>query len=122
MAPEGPMDISRKRVKPGVNIVAVSGEMDMYNSHELKALIIRLFDGSGEPLILDLNALKYIDSSGVSVLIFVFTQAKKSQIPVWFANVRGTVRKVIELTSLLNFFPITNSLEDAYKKAVAARG
>jgi anti-sigma B factor antagonist len=116
------MEINHKRVRPGVNLVSVAGEMDMYNSHELKELVTKLFDGGGEPLILDLKGLKYIDSSGVSVLIFVFTQAKKSGIPVWFSNVRGTVRKVIELTSLLNFFPITETAEDAYKKAVAARG
>ncbi len=116
------MDINHKRVKPGVNLVAVSGEMDMYNSHELKQLVVRLFDGRKDPLILDLNQLKYIDSSGVSVLIFVFTQAKKSQIPVWFAHVHGTVRKVIELTSLLRFFPIVESVEEAYQKATAHQG
>lgn len=116
------MDISHKRVQPGINLVSVAGEMDMYNSHELKELVTKLFDGGAEPLILDLKGLKYIDSSGVSVLIFVFTQAKKGNIPVWFANVHGTVRKVIELTSLLNFFPIASNVEEAYTKAKAARG
>lgn len=116
------MDINHKRVKPGVNIVAVAGEMDMYNSHELKELVRRLYEGGGEPLVLDLKGLKYIDSSGVSVLIFVFTEAKRAAIPVCFSNVHGTVRKVIELTSLLNFFPIAESLEAAYKKVLAARG
>jgi anti-sigma B factor antagonist len=114
------MDINHRRVKPGVSIVSVAGEMDMYNSYELKELIVRIFDRRVEPLILDLKALKYIDSSGVSVLIFIFTQAKKGGIPVWFANVHGTVRKVIELTSLLNFFPITASVEEAYALAKAA--
>ncbi|MFW5683751.1 MAG: STAS domain-containing protein [Spirochaetota bacterium] len=116
------MDINHKRVKPGVTIVTVAGEMDMYNSHELKSLVSRILAGTSDPLILDLKGLKYIDSSGVSVLIFVFTQARKSDIPLWYANVHGTVRKVIELTSLLNFFPIADTLEDAYKQAVAARG
>lgn len=116
------MDINHKRVQPGVNLVAIAGEMDMYNSHELKELVVKLFDGGADPLILDLNGLKYIDSSGVSVLIFVFTQAKKSSIPVWFSHVHGTVRKVIELTSLLNFFPITETTEEAYKLAKAAKG
>lgn len=116
------MDINHRRVQPGVHVVQVAGEMDMYNSHELKDLVTRIYAGGNDPLILDLKGLKYIDSSGVSVLIFVFTQAKKSSIPVWFSNVHGTVRKVIELTSLLNFFPITESTEEAYKMAKQARG
>lgn len=116
------MEITHKHVAPGVNVVAIGGEMDMYNSHELKSLITRLFGSGTDPLVLDMKSLKYIDSSGVSVLIFVFTQAKKSGIPVWFSNVNGTVRKVIELTSLLNFFPIEQSLEAAFLKAKQSRG
>jgi anti-sigma B factor antagonist len=116
------MEITHKRVQPGVNIVEVTGEMDMYNSHELKSLVTRIFGSGTHPLILDMKGLKYIDSSGISVLIFVFTQAKKAGIPVWFSNVTGTVRKVIELTSLLNFFPIEPSLEAAFQKAKQSRG
>lgn len=116
------MEITHKHVSPGVHVVAVGGEMDMYNSHELKALITRIFASGTDPLVLDMKALKYIDSSGVSVLIFVYTQAKKAGIPVWFSNVAGTVRKVIELTSLLNFFPIEPSLESAFTKAKQSRG
>ena len=93
----------------------------MYNSHQLKELVTKMYGASSDPLILDLKGLKYIDSSGVSVLIYTFTQAKKSNIPVWFSNVHGTVRRVIELTSLLNFFPITDSVEEAYRQATAAR-
>lgn len=115
------MEITHKRVKPGVNLISLAGEMDMYNFHELKERVAKLFASGSDPLILDLKGLKYIDSSGVSVLIFVFTQAKKAGIPVWFANVQGTVRKVIELTSLLNFFPIAESVEHAYKQVTSTR-
>ena len=89
----------------------------MYNSHELKDLVSQTYQRSSEPVIINMKDLKYIDSSGVSVLIYAFTQAKKANIRLWFAHVGGTVRRVIELTSLLNFFPIEESVESAYSKA-----
>jgi anti-sigma B factor antagonist len=115
------MDISQNRVAPGVLVISLSGEMDMYNSHELKELVVQTYQKSSDPVIIDMQHLKYIDSSGVSVLIYAFTQAKKAGIPLWFAHVEGTVRRVIELTSLLNFFPIEESVESAFTKAKQAR-
>jgi anti-sigma B factor antagonist len=114
------MDISQKRVVPGITIITLEGEMDMYNSHELKERVSRTYAASLEPVILDMKSLKYIDSSGVSVLIYAFTQAKQAGIPLWFCGVKGTVRRVIELTSLLNFFPIEETLKAAYQKAKQA--
>lgn len=114
------MDITQKRVAPGVLIISLAGEMDMYNSHELKDLVVQTYQTSSEPVIISMKDLKYIDSSGVSVLIYAYTQSKKAGIPLWFAHVDGTVRRVIELTSLLNFFPIEASVEAAYAKAKQA--
>lgn len=111
------MELDLKRHPPETTVIAIAGEMDMYNSHELKQVVADLFANGRGPLILDFSELKYIDSSGVSVLIFVFTQARKAGIGLWYANVHGTVRKVIELTSLLNFFPIVDSVETALKLA-----
>jgi anti-sigma B factor antagonist len=111
------MELRQKLVDSAIRVIAVIGEMDMYNSHELKAVVTNHFVARKGPLILDLAELRYIDSSGVGVLIYVFTQARRGSIPIWFANVHGTVRRVIELTSLLNFFPITNSVDDAVQRA-----
>lgn len=97
----------------GATVISVAGEMDMYNAHELKKLAGDVLSNGTAALILDLMDLSYIDSSGVSALIFVFTQAKKQSVHVWYAGIHGTVRRVIELTSLLNFFPIVERVDDA---------
>ena len=113
------MEINAKRIDPGILKVDVSGEMDLYNSNELKALLTKQIEEGAEPLLLDLHDLSYIDSSGISVLLHAFTQSKKRRKGLCFLNVRGSVKRVIELTSLSGFFPIADTLEDAVKRLMA---
>lgn len=110
------MEIKATRIDPGILKIAVSGEMDLYNSSELKSLLTKQLEEGTEPLLLDLHDLNYIDSSGISVLLYAFTQSKKRQLALCFINVRGSVKRVIELTSLSGFFPIADSLEDAVQR------
>lgn len=111
------MEIQQKIIDPRIHVVKVIGELDMYNAHELKNLVVKHCASHGGPLVIDMEELRNVDSSGVGVLIFAFTQSRGRGVPVWYANVRGSVRRVIELTSLLSFFPIVNGVEDAVEQA-----
>lgn len=113
------MEITANRIDPGILKIVVSGEMDLYNSHELKSLLTKQIEVGVEPILLDLHDLNYIDSSGISVLLYAFTQSRKRQLGLCFMNVRGSVKRVIELTSLSGFFPIAESLEDAINRLLA---
>lgn len=110
------MELTVTKVNPTITSVAVEGEMDLYNSHKLKELVTEMYETDPHALILDFQGLSYIDSSGISVLLYIFTQAKKKNLGLWFVNVHGSVRKVIELTSLLGFFPIADSFDEAVSK------
>lgn len=101
--------------------IAVSGEMDMYNSNELKTLFLNLRTADPKPCVFDFADLSYIDSSGISVLIYIFTQSKSAGVPVWYSNVHGSVRKVIELTSLLGFLPIADSEDEALRRIAQSK-
>jgi anti-sigma B factor antagonist len=101
-------------------LVALEGEMDLYTAKKLKSFVEDYFQKDQPPLILDCANLTYIDSSGVSALLHTFSLSKKAKRPVWFANVQGSVRRVIELTSLLGFLPIVESVEDARARLVNA--
>lgn len=107
------MEVNIQTIEPATHLIEVQGEMDLYNSHQLKELIVDLLEKDTNPFIVDLGKLNYIDSSGISVLLFIFTQTKKRGRGLWFVNVQGSVRKVIKLTSLLGFLPIADSLDEA---------
>lgn len=107
------MELTVKQLNSNVTAIELEGEMDLYNSHKLKQLVQNVYEQEPKALILDFQRLEYIDSSGISVLLYAYTQAKKQELGLWFVNLHGPVRKVIELTSLLGFFPIANSYEEA---------
>lgn len=107
------MELKVTQISSDITSIALEGEMDLYNSHKLKELVAEMYETNPHALILDFQELSYIDSSGISVLLYIFTQSKKKGLPLRFIHVHGSVRKVIELTSLLSFFPIAESLDEA---------
>lgn len=104
------------RKNKDVYIVDISGEMDLYNSHKLKELITKMLERQVKYIILNLEEVEYIDSSGIGALIYICSAVKRKNTRLYITNIHGSVKKVIELTKLMGFFPITHSLEEALQK------
>ena len=96
-----------------IYIIDVDGEMDLYNSYKLKELVMKMFEKSVKSFIINLEKVDYIDSSGIGALIFICSTIKKMNLKLAISNIHGSVKKVIELTKLMGYFPIANSVEEA---------
>jgi anti-sigma B factor antagonist len=100
--------------KNGINyIIDVNGEMDLYNSYKLKELVMKMLEKRVRRFIINLENVDYIDSSGIGALIYICSTIKKMNLRLIITNIHGSVKKVIELTKLMGYFPITNSVEEA---------
>ncbi len=100
--------------KTGTNyIIDVNGEMDLYNSYKLKELVMKMLEKKVERFIINLENVDYIDSSGIGALIYICSTIKKQGDKLAITNIHGSVKKVIELTKLMGYFPIMNSIEEA---------
>ncbi len=108
------MELSLKKHND-VFLVEVKGEMDLYNASKLKELFMGLLKKEIKKLIVDMNEVEYLDSSGVGVLIHICNTAAKSKVRFAMANIHGSVKKVIELTRLTDYFPIAASVQEATK-------
>lgn len=97
-------------------IIDVDGEMDLYNSYKLKELVMKMLEKNVRSFIINLEKVDYIDSSGIGALIYICSTIKKMNLRLAIANVHGSVKKVIELTKLMGYFPIANSVEEALMK------
>ena len=96
-----------------IYIIDVNGEMDLYNSYKLKELVMKMIEKSIKVFIINLEQVDYIDSSGIGALIYISSTIKKMNLKLALSNVHGSVKKVIELTKLMGYFPIANSVEEA---------
>ncbi len=106
------MDIT-KRAKGDIVVLDISGEIDLYNAPEIKDIINKLIEEMKYNVIINLERVSYIDSSGIGALISSLSNLKKYHGGLKIINVYASVRKVFELTKLTSFFDIYESEEDA---------
>lgn len=106
------MDISQKTVGDIVVLVIV-GEIDLYNAPEIKDIINKLIEERKYNVVIDLEKVSYIDSSGIGALISSLSNLKKYQGGLKIINVYASVKKVFELTKLTSFFEIYDSENEA---------
>jgi anti-sigma B factor antagonist len=94
-------------------IIDVNGEMDLYNSYKLKELVMKMLEKKVVRFIINLENVDYIDSSGIGALIYICSTIRKMGLKLFITNIHGSVKKVIELTKLMGYFPISSGIEDA---------
>jgi anti-sigma B factor antagonist len=100
----------------GCSIIAVEGELDLYNAFRLKELTMKLVSSAVKGIVINLAEAKYIDSSGIGSIIYSYALCKNNKIAFYLTDVHGSVRRVIELTKLIGFLPIVENQEEALHK------
>lgn len=106
------MEIFRRQ-SGDIVILDVNGEIDLYNAPEIKDTINKLIEEKKYNVVINLDKVSYIDSSGIGALISSLSNLKKYQGGLKICNVSGSVRKVFELTKLTSFFEIYDSEQEA---------
>ena len=108
------MDINT-RSRDDIIVLDIAGEIDLYNAPEIKDVINKLIEEKRYNVIINLEKVSYIDSSGIGALISSLSNLKKYQGGLKIINVFASVRKVFELTKLTSFFEIYDSEDNAVK-------
>ena len=106
------MEINR-RESGEIVVFDINGEIDLYNAPEIKDKIKEEMNKNKVNIVINLDKVSYIDSSGIGVLISSLSNLKKVGGALKLINVYASVRKVFELTKLTSFFDIYDSEADA---------
>ena len=109
------MEITQ-REKSTIIILDINGEIDLYNAPEIKGTIQRLINSQKYNVIINLEKVSYIDSSGIGALISSLSNLKKYQGSMKIINILASVKRVFELTKLISFFEVYSSEEEALSK------
>ena len=104
------------RNQSGVTVVEIEGEIDLFHANKLKQLVNKLFENNVKRIIINMQEVTYIDSSGIGALLHIFSETKKRKLHIFFSNIHGSVKKVIELTKLTGYFPIVGDVEEAIQQ------
>ena len=63
------LKVETRTPQEGVAVIGLEGEVDVYTSPRLKQEMVDLLNRGLVNLVVDLNAVKYLDSTGLGVLI-----------------------------------------------------
>lgn len=87
--------------------------LDANNSEELKAEFNRIFESGSKDLIVDLKEVRFIDSSGLGVLVSGFKNASTRQGTIKLSGLQTQVKSMFELTRLHRVFDIFPTADEA---------
>lgn len=69
-----------------------------------------------EDLILDLEKLVYLNSTGINFFVRLFTKTRNNGKEMFIASMNGTVKNLFEITKLDKVFSIAENVEEALKQ------
>jgi anti-sigma B factor antagonist len=101
----------RIETKGPFTIILLSGDVDLQYSPVAREQILKYLN-DGHHVMVDLSAVKYIDSSGVASLVEGYQVAKTKNQQFGLLGVSETALQVIQLARLDRVFPIYQSIND----------
>jgi anti-sigma B factor antagonist len=90
--------LSHENRPAGVAVLAVTGEIDMSTGDDFrKALAVALAEPGIKRLTVDLGEVRFVDSNGVSSLLWALQTAEERHISFAVVNATGAARNVLEM-------------------------
>ena len=94
-------------------------EGDLIDKNQADALIEEVNEiilNNNIHFVIDLGALKYLNSSGLTILIQILTKARKAGGEAVIANVGKRIKELLVITKLNTVFTVADTVEDGISK------
>ena len=100
----------------GLMLISLKGNlMSREQAQTLLNEIDFFFNEGLKKIIIDLSEMQYMNSTGLSILINIFTQARNKGGEVVIANIPEKINQLLIITKLNSIFNIEETVEDAKK-------
>jgi anti-sigma B factor antagonist len=84
--------------------IKLRGEIDIYTAPDFKKSLYEAIDKYDKDVIVDMQDLSYIDSTGLGILVGALRHIKENNCNMIIRNPRSTVRKLFKITGLDKVF------------------
>ena len=109
------MEISSKSVSPNVSVVSLNGALNARSAEEAKQNFRNLVEEGITQVIVDLNEVPFIDSSGLAALVSGLKTLGGEASNLKLAAPQSQARLLFELTMFDRVFEIHDTIDDAIK-------
>ena len=103
--------------KDGIEVVNVEGEIDIYTAPRLRELLIYLASTNNYQLIVNLEKVGFLDSTGLGVLVGGLKRVRAHDGSLDLVCTQERILKIFRITGLTKVFGIYQSVD----QAIAAR-
>ena len=97
----------------GATIIAVGGEIDVYTAPRLRDKITELVADGVYSLIIDMEAVEFLDSTGLGVLVGGLKKVRAHDGSLQLICTQERLLKIFRITGLAKVFPIHASVDEA---------
>ena len=97
-------------------VVEVTGELDVANATELAEYLNGVFKKFPRKVILNLDGVGYMASSGLAMLVSALRKSREMRVQFGICGLSPIVRQSVEVTALNELLPIYTDVNEAVRK------
>ena len=94
-------------------LLRLRGEIDVYTAPRLRQAIIDLVDGGATDIVVDMEKVDFLDSTGLGVLVGGLKRVRMKEGSLAIVTSQDKILKIFDITGLNKVFPIHASVEEA---------
>ena len=102
----------------GIEVIDVQGEIDMYTAPQLRELLIDLVSTGSYQLVVNLEKVGFLDSTGLGVLVGGLKRVRAHDGSLDLVCTQQRILKIFKITGLTKVFGIYETVA----QAIAAKG
>ncbi|TVL91877.1 anti-sigma B factor antagonist [Streptomyces sp. SAJ15] len=107
------LSITYEHVSDEMTVVTTVGECDVYTAPKLREVLIELVNHGRSHLIIDMNGVDYLDSTGLGVITGGLKRCRAHDGSVGLVCTEERLLKIFRITGLVKVFPIFSSVAAA---------
>ena len=100
-------------VKDGIEVIDVQGEIDMYTAPRLRELLIDLVSKGSYQLVVNLDKVGFLDSTGLGVLVGGLKRVRAHDGSLDLVCTQQRILKIFRITGLTEVFGIYETVDQA---------
>jgi anti-anti-sigma factor len=111
-------EVRAEPVRDGTLVVRVAGEVDLTVSGQLEHALLAAPDTvNARRVVVDLEHLRFLDSSGVHALVKGYLATRDAGLPYLVRNASGMVARVLQITGVAEAFGLPAEMNEHPKGA-----
>lgn len=109
--------MNKKSVDGNTDLVELFGEIDVYTAPDLRKNLSDTLESGPNNLIINLEGVRYIDSSGLSVLLEMHKRAQAKNGMLSVISTHSQILKLFNLTGLIKILKVYPNEAEALQAA-----